>query len=152
MGQFKCIEFRASDNEYLHKDFHGVLCYAIKYLDDNFGHEATTEYLKQVGLAIYKDLIQNIKIQGLAAIEKHIIDVFAIEGGEFETIHVPGKLTVIVKACPAIAHLKQRGLFYTERFCEATKVVNHSICQTADYKCSCSYEPGAGCCVQEFWK
>ena len=35
------LEQKASDNQYLHKDFHGALCYAIKYLDDNFGEEIT---------------------------------------------------------------------------------------------------------------
>jgi len=33
---------RASDNVYLHKDFHGALSIAIDYLDRNYGEAACT--------------------------------------------------------------------------------------------------------------
>ncbi len=35
--KIKVLNCKASDNEYLHKDFHGALCYGIKYLDDVYG-------------------------------------------------------------------------------------------------------------------
>ena len=38
--KIKVIDRKASDNEYMHEDFHGALCYAIKYLDDNYGQNA----------------------------------------------------------------------------------------------------------------
>ena len=43
----RVLDCKAVDNKYLHKDFHGVLCYSIKYLDDQYGQEATKEYLQQ---------------------------------------------------------------------------------------------------------
>ena len=47
--QYKVLELKSSDNPYLHKDFHGALCYAINYLDEKFGTDATADYIKQIG-------------------------------------------------------------------------------------------------------
>ena len=53
--KIKVLNCKASDNEYLHKDFHGALCYGIKYLDDVYGQDATAEYIKQVGCSVPLD-------------------------------------------------------------------------------------------------
>ncbi len=37
----------ASDNEYLHRDFHGALSAAIEYLDRRYGEEAVRSYLRE---------------------------------------------------------------------------------------------------------
>ena len=65
----KVLYCRALDNEYLHKDFHGGLCYAIKYLDDNYSHAVTTKYLRKVGQSCYLPLIANLKKNGLVELE-----------------------------------------------------------------------------------
>ena len=37
---------KASDNEYLHKDFHIALNNALVYLDEKFGRSSVKEYLE----------------------------------------------------------------------------------------------------------
>ncbi len=66
---------KSGDHLYLHKDFHGALCYAIKYLDATYGYETTHAYLRQVGETIYKPLIGEIKRCGLTAL-RNICDEF----------------------------------------------------------------------------
>ena len=150
--KIKVIDCKASDNEYLHKDFHGALCCAIKYLDDNYGHDATAEYFKQVGTTYFAPLTQQLKKDGLKALENHWQKVFSKEGGKFR-LHYEDQMRVLtVDKCPAIAHLKKINQFFTERYCESTVVVNETICNVAGYRCSCQYEPGKGKCVQKFWK
>ncbi len=146
------MEQKASDREYLHKDFHGALAYALFYLDKTFGEQATTEYLQQVGRTCYIPLIEQIKNEGLSALEKHLRSVFTLEGGRFTVHYEQNTLVMTVTECPAIAHLKKIGQFYSERYCESTRVVNETICQNAGYQCSCSYEPGQGKCTQKFWQ
>ena len=148
----KVMERTASDNEYLHKDFHGGLCYAIKYLDVNFGQQATEEYLIQVARTYFWPLSQKLKKEGLKALELHFKYIFEKEQGDFVITYEDDKLELKVNQCPAIAHLKSRGLFFTDRFCRTTVVVNNTICQDMGYKCSCEYEPGKGKCVQKFWR
>ena len=142
----------ASDNEYMHKDFHGALCYAIKYLDDNYGQGATKEYLQQVARAYFVPLTENLKTQGLEALEGHWRDVFTREGGKFDIGYEDNKLVLKVTQCPAIAHLKEKNMLYTDRYCLTTVVVNKTICQEAGYDCSCEYEAGTDRCIQKFWK
>ena len=39
------IERKASDNEYLHKDFHCALSVGIEYLEQNYDEDAVRRYL-----------------------------------------------------------------------------------------------------------
>jgi len=148
----KIIDRKASDNVYMHKDFHGALCYAIKYLDDNFGPDATEDYLKQVARAYFAPLTEKLKKDGLPALEKHWNRIFTEEKGNFSIKNEGGTLILTVDECPAIAYMKKHGYFYTDRYCLTTVVVNETVCAEAGYRCSCHYEPGEGKCVQKFWK
>lgn len=148
--QAKVLDCKASDNVYLHKDFHGAMCYGIKYLDDTLGAEATRAYLEQFARAFYAPLIERLKAEGLGALEKHWREVFEREEGDFKLEYQGETLVLTVKECPAIAHLKQQEQLFTKRFCETTVVVNETICRAAGYACSCEYQPGEGKCVQKF--
>lgn len=148
----KVLDCNRTDNEYLHKDFHGALCYAIKYLDDHYGHHATEEYLEQVGKTYFAPLAEKLKTTGLKALENHWQHIFQKEQGQFRLFYENDCLVLEVDCCPAIAHLKKKAMFFTERYCQTTVVVNKTICRRADYQCSCEYKPGEGKCVQRFWK
>ena len=149
---FRVLDCKSAEHKYLHKDFHGALCYGIKYLDDNYGPEATRDYLRQVGQTYYAPLSKRLKNEGLGALENHWNEVFAKEGGKFTMEHQDGVLVLTVQECPAIAHLKQINQLFTPRYCETTVVINETICAEAGYACSTQYEPGAGRCIQKFWK
>ena len=148
----RVLDCEATAHEYLHKDFHGALCYGIKYLDEHFGREATAAYLREVGRSCYASLIQLIKNEGLNVLDRHWNEVFTREGGKFTIERRGGTLVLTVQECPAIAHLKKINQFFTPRYCETTVVVNDTICSQAGYACSTEYEPGAGRCIQQFWK
>jgi hypothetical protein len=150
--KLKVLDCQASDHEYLHKDFHGALCYSIRYLDENFGPEATEEYLRDVGRNNYKALVRRLTESGLPALERHWREVFTREGGKFRMEYEGDTLVLTVDECPAIAHLKRTGQLFTTRYCETTGIVNETICQQAGYLASCVYKPGEGKCVQKFWK
>jgi hypothetical protein len=148
----RVLELNSSDNKYLHKDFHGALCYAVKHIDENFGQDATREYLRQVGLNNYSKLIADLKVKGLSALEKHFREIFEIENCKADFKLSGDDLVITVSQCPAILHLIKIGQLFTNRYCETTVNVNHAICKAAGYECSCEYVPGKGKCVQKFWK
>jgi hypothetical protein len=151
-GKLKVLDSGGGDHEYLHKDFHGALCYSIRYLDENLGLEATEQYLRDVGRKNYKGLVQRLRQEGLPALAQHWREVFTREGGKFRMEYEGDTLVLTVEECPAIAHLKKTGQLFTTRYCETTVVVNETICEQAGYSSSCIYEPGEGKCVQKFWK
>lgn len=148
----RVLDQKASDNEYLHRDFHGALAYALKYLDEHLGHAATTEFLQQVGRTCFAPLAQQLQQKGLPALEQHFRTIFEKEGGRFTFKYDGETLVLTVHECPAISHLKETNQLFTERFCETTVVVNETICQQAGYRATCRYEPGQGRCVQKFRK
>jgi hypothetical protein len=151
-NNIKILERNSSDNQYLHKDFHGALCYAVKYLDDTFGMDATAQYLAQVGTAVYKPLIEAVKKEGLIALERHFKHIFELEGGQAQFELKGDSLIIRVSKCSAITHLRSIGGLFSDRYCETTVKVNSAICEASGYQCSCDYQPGAGCCEQHFWK
>ncbi len=146
------MDQRATDRNYLHKDFHGALADAIRYLDEVYGEEATAEYLSQVGRVCYAPLIDRIKQEGLPALERHLISVFTQEEGRFSIRWENGALLLEVDQCPAISHLVRTGRSFTPRFCQSTVHVNEAICRAAGYRAVCTYEPGQGRCVQRFFQ
>ena len=103
----KVLDQKASDNEYLHKDFHGALCYAIKYLEENYGESAIDDYLRQVAKTYYAPLSGQLKQEGLSALERHWQNIFTLEGGKFSLGYEDGVLVLKVEECPAIAHIKK---------------------------------------------
>ena len=151
-SDIKVIDVKQSDNDYLHKDFHGALCYAIQYLDDTFGQQATHDYLVQVGRTYFKPLSDKLKTDGLKALEDYWQKIFQKENGRFTLRYEDNRLVLEVQECPAISHLKKNNLLFTDRYCQTTVVVNETICGQAGYQCSCRYEPGQGKCIQIFWK
>ena len=80
----KVLDCKASDNAYLHKDFHGAMSYAISYLDAHYGDAGIKEYLEQVAKNAYSPLIEAVKQEGLSAIEKHLRKIFELEQGVFK--------------------------------------------------------------------
>jgi hypothetical protein len=151
-NKIKILELNSSDNQYLHKDFHGALCYAIKYLDEIFGPDATAQYLRQVGRENFSPLSTSLQQEGLIALERHFKHIFELEGGEAQFECDNDRLAIHVSKCPAIAHLKSTGQLFTDRYCESTVNINEGICEAAGYKCSCDYVAGEGRCIQSFWK
>jgi len=146
----KVMDQRATDRDYLHKDFHGALADAIRYLDETYGHKATDEYLSQVGCICYAPLNDRMKREGLSALEKHLVSVFTREDGRFSIRWENGVLVLEVDQCPAVNHLVSTGRSFSPRFCQSTVHVNAAICRAAGYRAVCTYEPGQGRCVQRF--
>jgi len=148
----KVMERSASDNQYLHKDFHGALAYAICYLDRRYGEQGIREYLEQTAINAYKPLIEAVRKDGLAAIESHFKKIFEIEGGKFKLTNEGDYLTLTVSECPAVCHLKKTNQLYSDKFCLTTVVVNETVCRLAGIETDCQYNTEKGCCEQRFWR
>lgn len=142
---------RASDNEYLHKDFHGALSAGIEYLDRHYGEEAVREYLRRFALSFYAPLIADITKRGLVALKEHFETIYAREGGRIRTILTPGELILEVEACPAVTHMRQQGYAVAGRFIETQRTVNAALCEGTPFEAELvEYDPQTGRSVQRF--
>ena len=145
------ITRKASDNEYLHKDFHIALNYGIDYLHKKFGEESVTEYLKQFAGSFYSPLKKSLKEKGLIAIKEHYEKIYEIEGAEFNMEFSRDELTIILSASPAVMHIKANGHLVSELFHETITTINRTICQDTPFEFELleyNKENGAG--IQRF--
>lgn len=143
----------ASDNVYLHKDFHGALSEGIEYIHDRFGEEAVREYLRQFAAAYYAPLTADMKVRGLAALKEHLQRIYRQEDGRFTIRESENELTLTVEACPAVGHMRAAGYRVARLFHETTKTVNETICEGTPFAAELvEYDPTTGRSVQRFYR
>ena len=144
---------RASDNDYMHKDFHGALSAGIEYLDRHYGPEAVREYLRGFALSFYAPLIADITKRGLVALKEHFETIYAREGGRIRTILTDDELILEVEACPAVMHMRDHGYAVAELFSETERTVNAALCEETPFEAELiEYDPHTGRSVQRFYR
>ena len=127
------ITRKASDNSYLHKDFHIALNYGIEYLHKKFGKEAVQEYLKQFARAYYSPFTNAIREKGLLAIKEHYENIYKIEEAIFDMSFSQDELIINLSASPAVMHIKAKGHSVSDLFFETVVTVNKIICENTSY-------------------
>ena len=144
---------KASDNVYLHKDFHGGLSRGIQYLEDNFGEEAVREYLRDFTNTYFAPLKEQIRQRGLPALKEYFEELYEKEGGDVEITLSDDELVIRVAACPAVTHLRQEGYVVANMFYETTKTVNEALVAGTDFTAELvEYDDETGCNVQRFYR
>ncbi len=123
------MERRASDNEYLHKDFHGALSSALIYLEDRYGPDAVREYLRRFARRFYAPLREQITERGLEAIADRLREVYETEGAEASIELTDDELIVRVEAGPAVTHMREHGYEVSPMWRETIRSVNEAICE-----------------------
>ena len=143
----------ASDNEYMHKDFHGALSVGLDYLADNYGRQAVEDYLKQFTLSFYAPLRQALKTNGLGALKEHFEKLYQIEGGDVEFKLTDDELVISVAACPAVMHMRENNYPVSSLFSLTTSTVNEALCQDTQYSAELvEYDEQTGRNVQRFYR
>lgn len=149
----KVMERKASDNQYLHKDFHGALSNGIEYLHKNFGEEAVREYLSKFTKTFYAPLIEDLKRRGMVALKEHFERIYEIEGGKVEISFNEDELIIKVQECPAITHLHKKNMPVARMFYETSKTVNEMLCDGTCFSAELKdYNEDNGSCIQRFYR
>ena len=147
------ITRNASDNEYLHMDFHIALNYGIDYLHKKFGEGSVTEYLKQFANSFFAPLKKSLNERGLIAIKEHYEEIYKIEGAEFNMNLSRNELIIHLSASPAVMHIKANGHLISELFHETITTINKTICQDTPFEFELlEYNKGNGASIQRFYR
>jgi len=137
----------------VHKDFHAVMSYLIKFIRDNHGDQYMETFFTRAAAYIYKPLIERIKKNNLIEMKKHLEKVFTMEGGKFDIDYKNGEIIFKVSRCPAIWNMKDHNNSIDKDFCKcSTELVNKSIAKECNYNFSVEYNQEKGQCVQRFWE
>ena len=147
------MDRRASDNDYLHKDFHGALSAGIEYLHDHYGADAVRDYLRQFTITYYAPLIRKLKQEGLSALREHFEKMYEIEGCDTEITCTDDELVISVETCPAVRHMQANGYPVARLFHETTKTVNEALCEGTPFAAVLvEHDEKTGRCVQRFYR
>ncbi len=128
------MDRRATENEYLHKDFHGALSSALIYLEERFGAEAVREYLRGFAREYYAPLREEMTERGLEAVADRLRRVYADEGADVCIELDRDGLIVEVEACPAVTHMREHGYEVAPMWRETIRSVNEGICEGTVYQ------------------
>ena len=147
------MQRQASDNVYLHKDFHGALSNGIDYLDRHYGEEAVREYLRDFVNAFYLPLKDAIRTRGLVALKEHFEKVYETEDAEVAIALSDDELIVRVAQCPAVIHMRDHGYPVARLWSETTRTVNEALCEGTEFAVELvEYDPETGRSVQRFYR
>lgn len=147
------VRRKASDNKYLHKDFHGALSAGLQYLEQHYGEDAVRQYLRQFASSFYAPLIKALRERGLIAFKEHFEKIYQIEGGSIQIIFSEDELVLNVEACPAVAHMREHGYPVARLFYETVKTVNETLCEGTPFSAELlEYDEQTGHSIQRFFR
>lgn len=115
----------AEDNEYFHPDFHSSMNMGIHYVGENYGLRGITEYLEQYTKNVYRNVIADIKSNGLSAVKRMIEDTYAKEKAldALDITYCDDSMIVKINYCPAIRHLKSTNRVISPWYRYTTEIV-----------------------------
>ena len=145
------MDRRATDNPYLHKDFHSALNCGIVYLHEHFGEPAVRDYLREFALHWHAPLRQRLVAEGLGVLRQHFETLYGVEGATVRFEQTADELVVRVDACPAVMHMRSRGDAVSPLFVETTRTVNEALCEGTAYVAELlAYDAQTGRSIQRF--
>lgn len=149
----KITERKASDNKYLHKDFHIALNLMMTYLYNNYGKDALINYLKQYSKAYFKALNQKLKSGDKEALIEYFKDIYEKEEWPVNISIHENNIEISQDACPAISHIIQAGGKPCPYYRETYKTVYKTICENTPFDYVLEYfDDETGACKQLFTK
>jgi hypothetical protein len=135
----------ASDNEYLHRDFHGALSTGIAFLESRYGAEEVREYVRQFARKFYAPLIREIQRKGLSALRVHLERVYAAEGAEIGITFSEDEMLLEVPRCPAVTHMRSHGYAVAPLFFETSRTLYEALCDGSPFAAEwLKYDPETG--------
>ena len=130
------IERKASDNKYLHRDFHVSADIGLYFVGENFGDEGVKEYLVQFAQSYYALLAKQIKEQGLKPLDEYLHKIFDAEerSDYIKTTLTPTRLDVEIVKCPALEFYAKTGHTPSKWYDQTTKTVYAELAKMAGLK------------------
>ena len=147
------MDRKASDNEYFHKDFHSSMNMGIEYLGTKYGIDDVREYLTRYTKNVYQNVMEDIKVRGLAAIEDKIRNTYMNEKAPdaVEISYEDDAMKVKVGYCPAVRHLKATGREVSKWYRYTTQFVMEVLADVAGCEFDMPYyDEETGAAAYEF--
>jgi hypothetical protein len=147
----KVMERKASDNKYLHRDFHISLNILMGHISSNFGKDALISYLEQYAGAYYKPLKQELKLGNIGALFEYLTEIYAKEEWPVKIISDENYILVEQESCPGISHIKASGNQPCPGYRETYNTLYTTLCRDTPFEYTLEYfNDETGACKQIF--
>jgi len=144
---------KASDNKYLHKDFHIGLNILLDYIHDNFGKEAVIQYLSQYARAYYQPLREQLKAGNTAALSDYLTQIYQKEEWLVQIRSGEDFIELQQDACPGMSHIKASGKQPSCCYIETYQTVYGTLCEGTPFQYHLQrFDDETGACTQIFTK
>jgi len=132
-------------------DFYFAINATFRWIYDNWGEEGLKEYWRALGRDHYAFLTEKFRKEGMEAVYNYWQEFFAREpGGDVCVKKENNGVTIVVRVCPALKHLKAHGREIFPLYCQHCQIVSEAMCEGAGIRVR--VDGGGGSCVQKFWK
>jgi hypothetical protein len=132
-------------------DFYFAINATFRWIHDSWGEEGLQEYWQALGHDHYADVTERFRSGGMTAVREYWQAFFAEEpGGDVSVAQDGDVVTITVRTCPAIRHLREHGRKIMPLYCRHCQVVSEAMCKGAGI--SVDVQGGGGACVQVFTK
>ena len=130
-------------------DFYFAINATFRFIRLKFGLEDLREYWTDLGRDYLQPVWRRWKEGGLPAVAAYWKAFFDAEpGAEVEVEESAESVTLHVRTCPAIAHLKQHGREIVPEFCQHCYFVSEAAAEQAGL--TVRVTGGGGACTQTF--
>ncbi len=147
----KIMERKASDNKYLHKDFHISMNILLKYIYGNFGKKQLIKYLEQYAKAYYKPINDELKSGRLDALANYFNDIYEKEEWDVTIQSNDDFIEIRQDACPGISHIRANGGLPCPCYQETYNTVYAELCKGTPFRYELKYfDKETGACKQIF--
>lgn len=105
------MDRHASDNKYLHKDFHVSCDIGIAYIGKSYGEKGVREYLTQYTDAYFSPLIKKMSASGLEPFADYLKNIYETEEASsvLHMVLTENELSVATDSSPAVTAMKEAG-------------------------------------------
>ncbi len=107
---------RYQDTGNVHKDFHLATDTTIRYVLDHYGEDFLRELFRRTAQRVYREIYEQLKQGNPGPLREHWEYYYTREGGEYSVTEQGNGFQFEVHDCPAVRHLKERGVEVTESF------------------------------------
>jgi hypothetical protein len=130
-------------------DFYFAVSAIFRHIHDRHGKAVLVDYWRQLGREHYASRWRAWRQDGLAAIASDWRSYFDQEpGGEAHITTHDDRVTLDIRTCPAIAHLRRNHRHIPAYFCEHCDFINSAMGEQSGHRFI--RQGGMGSCTQHF--
>lgn len=131
-------------------DFYFAINATFRWIHDNWGAQGLLDYWRALGREHFADVTARFRDGGMDAVRDYWQAFFDEEPGGDVTVERTGDdaVTITVRSCPAIKHLRDHGREIMPLYCRHCQVVSEAMCEGAGI--AVQVDGGDGSCVQTF--